>query len=115
MGGRLCIEKPADQFDCLPYPAAVVRLMNGMELSREETLQQLRRAGFTLLESHRHQFSVEKDKAELFYSFRKRLCSGFSMFSDEEIEKGIQEVDEKFPGTVVKYTDERDFLVGCKM
>ena len=35
---------------------------------------------------------VEKPKCELFESFRARLCSGFSMFSDAEIEEGILEV-----------------------
>ena len=41
---------------------------------------------------HRHKFLVEKPKLELFESFRARLCSGFSMFSDSEIEEGIREV-----------------------
>ena len=78
-------------------------------LHREETEELFRGAGFRLLESHRHEFLVKKDKAELFLSFRsswtsglpilssmssvrKRLCSGFSMFSDAEIEEGIEEV-----------------------
>ena len=38
-------------------------------------------------------FLVEKPKMELFESFRARLCSGFSMFSDPEIEEGILEVN----------------------
>ena len=41
----------------------------------------------------RHKFLVEKPKSELFESFRARLCSGFSMFSDQEIEEGILEVN----------------------
>ena len=44
-------------------------------------------------EFFRHKFLVEKPKSELFESFRARLCSGFSMFSDQEIEEGILEVN----------------------
>ena len=89
--------------------------MNKMELSREEILELLKQSQFVLIESHRHQFAVEKDKKELFESFRKRLCSGFSMFSDDQIEKGIEEVNAKYPGQLVKFVDERDFIVGCKI
>ena len=115
LGGRFLIEKPADKFDCLPYPHRVVELMNKMELSRIETVEFLKKTGFVLIESHRHQFAVEKDKEELFESFRKRLCSGFSMFSNDEIDAGIQEVNEKYPTEMVKFVDERDFIVGCKI
>ena len=86
-----------------------------MELSRIETVEFLKKTGFVLIESHRHQFAVEKDKEELFESFRKRLCSGFSMFSNDEIDAGIQEVNEKYPTEMVKFVDERDFIVGCKI
>jgi len=112
-GGRLVVEKPADSFTCLPYPARVVALMDSMEPQREEVLKLLTEAGFKA-ECHRHKFLVEKPKMELFESFRARLCSGFSMFSDTEIEEGILEVDSQFPGPVVKYTDCRDFVVAIK-
>ena len=92
-----------------------MELMNKMALSRYETVDLLKKSGFVLIESHRHQFAVEKDKKELFESFRKRLCSGFSMFSDQEIEEGIEEVNTKFEGENIKYVDERDFIVGCKV
>jgi len=114
-GGRFLIEKPADKFDCLPYPRRVIDLMNNMELSRDETIELLRKSGFVLIESHRHEFSVERTKRELFESFRRRLCSGFSMFSDAEIEQGILEIDAKYPSNIVKNVDERDFIVGCKL
>jgi hypothetical protein len=32
-------------------------------------------------------------QAELLEGFRRRLCSGFSMFSDAEIEEGIKKVE----------------------
>ena len=115
MGGRFLIEKPADKFDCLPYPKRVVELMNQMEIPRSETIEFLKQSKFVLLESHRHEFAVEKEKTELFESYRKRLCSGFSMFTDAEIEEGIAEVDGKFSGDIVKYVDQRDFIVGCKL
>ena len=115
IGGKLLIEKPADTFNCLPYPTEVIDLMNGMEPSREDTIKLLQDAGYVLLESHRHQFAVVKEKAELFETFRKRLCSGFSMFSDAEIEEGIKEVDQKYPGGKIMYVDERDFIVGCNL
>ena len=79
-------------------------------------MEQLRCAGFRLLESHRHEFlRLDQPKAELFDGFQRRLCSGFSMFTDEEIEEGIREVDSKYPGHTVTYTDVRDFIVGCKL
>jgi len=112
-GGRLVVEKPADSFTCLPYPARVVALMDSMEPQREDVLKLLTRAGFKA-ECHRHKFLVEKPKCELFESFRARLCSGFSMFSDAEIEEGILEVNSRFPGPVVRYTDCRDFVVAIK-
>jgi len=112
-GGRLVVEKPADSFTCLPYPDRVVALMDSMEPQREEVLKLLTEAGFKA-ECHRHKFLVEKPKFELFESFRARLCSGFSMFSDTEIEQGILEVDSQFPGPVVEYTDCRDFVVAIK-
>merc|ERR1712142_354433 len=115
LGGRFLIEKPADKFDCLPYPQRVVELMNQMEIPRNETVELLRNSKFVLIETHRHEFAVEKDKSELFESYRKRLCSGFSMFSDAEIEEGIAEVDKKFNGEIVKFVDQRDFIVGCKL
>ena len=34
VGGRLVVEKPADTFVCLPYPARVVALMDSMEPQR---------------------------------------------------------------------------------
>jgi len=115
MGGRFLIEKPADRFDCLPYPERVVKLMNQMEIPRSETIELMKQSKFVLVESHRHEFAVEKEKIELFESYRKRLCSGFSMFTDAEIEEGIAEVDEKYSGDIVKYVDQRDFIVGCKL
>jgi len=36
------------------------------------------------------------------------------MFSDAEIEEGILEVNSRFPGPVVRYTDCRDFVVAIK-
>jgi len=112
-GGRLVVEKPADSYACLPYPKRVVSLMNSQEPQKEDVLKLLTEAGFKT-ESHRHKFLVEKPKLELFESFRARLCSGFSMFSDSEIEEGIREVDLRFPGPVVTYTDCRDFVVAIK-
>ena len=114
-GGRFLIETAAEKFDCLPYPRRVVDLMNKMEIPRVETVELLNNTGFVLIESHRHQFAVEKDKKDLFESFRKRLVSGFSMFSDDEIEEGINEVNAKYSEKMVKFVDERDFFVGCKI
>merc|ERR1712013_371225 len=111
--GRLVVEKPADSFLCLPYPSKVLALMDSMEPQREDVLKLLTGAGFKA-ECHRRKFLVEKPKLELFESFGARLCSGFSMFSDSEIEEGIREVDLRFPGPVVTYTDCRDFVVAIK-
>ena len=74
----------------------------------------MRQAGFAEVHCHRNNFPMEKPKKELFHSFRNRFVSGFSMFSEAEIEEGVEEVDAKFQGETANYVDVRDFIVAVK-
>ena len=54
-------------------------------------------------------------KQSLFKAFRERYVTLFQFISDDEIEKGINEIEEWYPNQeVIKFVDLYDFTVAKK-
>ena len=113
--GRLVVEKTsADTWSCLPYPHQLIRLNQERDLPTLQLREAMLRAGFSMVQVHVQRFPVKISKAEMFEGFRQRETSGFMLFSDEQIEEGIVEVDSRFTGDTLEFTMIRDIVIGLR-
>lgn len=79
----------------------------------EHIADELRECGFTVeTEFDEHTFYLSK--RDWFDMLRNRFMSDLGSFSDEEIETGIQQIDERFDDSTLLFCDRLIFILGSK-
>ena len=82
--------------------------------SYEVLKTELETSGFSV-DVHLHRFPIELIKTTWFRLLRERFMSNLAAFTDEQIEQGIMEIDEKYHGQkTLRFDDILIFILGCK-
>merc|ERR1712192_213343 len=109
-GGRLCLTKRGDLEDLFPWPAG---FYESVTTKTEHTVSEFRALlkanGFTGI-------IVEKRETEsrVFERFRTKFLSWLHQLSDEDIERGISELERKFPGGEIPVCSSEIFIFAEK-
>jgi len=113
-GGRLLIITRPQQTEFPFFQAASEAFSRGQPSS--DTLKtELEASGFSV-SVRRHHYPVELQKQRWFGMLRERSMSHLTAFSDEQIELGIVEIDEKYQNEeTLKFHDTLIFIVGCQV
>ncbi|MBL4848921.1 MAG: hypothetical protein JKY65_25645 [Planctomycetes bacterium] len=107
--GRLVtITRPVEPDYPLFSAAKIVWRMNQPPASRY--VSALEAAGLEV-EEQEHAFRFEIPREEWFTLVRNRFWSTFSAFSDEQLEAGIRELEERYKDPILSFEDRLVFLV----
>ena len=111
--GRLLIvtrpQKPE-----LPFFHAASEAFAQGQPSYEILKTELETSGFTV-DVQLHHYPIELPKTKWYRMLRERFMSNLIDFTDEQIEHGIAEIDEKYHGhETLKFHDTLIFIMGCK-
>lgn len=78
----------------------------------ETLIKELENCGFkTGIKQHPYRFTL--DKPVWYAMIRKRFMSDLAIFSDEEIETGLLELDERYPQDVIEIPDTVLYISAC--
>ena len=112
-GGRLLIITRPQQIE-FPFFQAASEAFGRGQPSSDLLKTELETSGFSV-SVHQHHYPVEVQKPRWFGMLRERFMSHLTAYSDEQIELGIAEIDEKYRDEeTLKFHDTLIFIVGCK-
>eukprot|EP01065_Artemidia_motanka_P001371 TRINITY_DN10622_c0_g1_i1.p1 TRINITY_DN10622_c0_g1~~TRINITY_DN10622_c0_g1_i1.p1 ORF type:complete len:265 (+),score=54.19 TRINITY_DN10622_c0_g1_i1:134-928(+) len=96
-----------------PFFAKALERWQQAQLPADEYRHSMERAGFSVMVVEECQ-TVKVPKEQWFKITRARFWSNYSELSDEEIEAGIRETDEKFSGDTLEFNEIAVFIIGKK-
>lgn len=110
-GKILIITRP--QQIAFPFFEAAKIAFSANQPPHDMILQELNNAGFQVTLHHRsHTFTLPKE--EWYTMLRHRFMSDLGVFSDEEIEAGIDEIETQHPEGIMTITDNLIFITAIK-
>lgn len=110
-GKILIITRP--QQIAFPFFKAAKEAFAANQPSQESIESELREGGFHVITHPRsHTFTLPKE--EWYTMLRHRFMSDLGVFSDEEIEEGIEEIEDNYPHETIDIVDNLLFILATK-
>ncbi len=110
-GRLLIITRP--QRTLFPFFEAAHEAFGRHQPSLEALESELAEGGF-VTETRHHHYTFTLSKEEWYTMVRHRFMSDLGIFSDEEIEEGIEEIERLYPSDRVEITDHLLFITAAK-
>lgn len=111
-GSLLIITRP--QHIAFPFFDAAKEAFARNQPPHEDIVKELKKCDFSVTSSHRsHTFSLSKEN--WYEMLRHRFMSDLGDFSDQEIEEGILEIEEKHPESMITIIDHLIFITATKI
>lgn len=111
-GGRLLVVMLPARIE-YPLFTAALELFERLQPDPEAIAGAMRAAGLDV-ELTYESFTLSFEKARYLAMVRSRYMSLLSSFSDAELERGIAEIDQHYPGEQLTYSDRQTFILGVR-
>jgi SAM-dependent methyltransferase len=111
-GGRLLVVMLPARIE-YPLFAAALELFERLQPDPEAIADAMRTAGLSV-DLRDESFTLSFEKSRYLSMVRSRYMSLLSSFDDDELERGIAEIDQRCPGERVTYRDRHAFILAVR-
>jgi SAM-dependent methyltransferase len=111
-GGRLLVVMLPTRID-YPLFTAALELFERLQPDPDDIADAMRIAGLKV-DLRYESFGLSIEKARYMRMVRSRYMSLLSSFDDEDLERGISEINERYTGERLEFTDRHAFVLGTR-